>query len=126
MPIEGSSPPPFGKLGRHVRECATKAGVEIFDASRRPSCAQVSDCPTPPLESSILGSQFSPFPFCPSEHLVLRLKDAAAVGRVAVDGQVELQAVWQKLDAALTSPVAVAEGPEHGGGVGRHAHGVRG
>ena len=27
----------------------------------------------------------------------------------------ELQAVWQKLDAALKSPVAVAEGPEHGG-----------
>ncbi len=29
----------------------------------------------------------------------------------------ELQAVGQKLDAALNSPVAVAEGPEHGGGV---------
>ena len=29
----------------------------------------------------------------------------------------QLQAVWQKLDAALKSPVAVAERPEHGGGV---------
>ena len=29
----------------------------------------------------------------------------------------EFQALGQKLDAALKSPVAVAEGPEHGGGV---------
>ncbi len=50
------------------------------------------------------------------EQLVLRLKSPAAVGPVAVEGQVEFQAVWQKLDAALTSPVAVAERPEHGGG----------
>ncbi len=49
-----------------------------------------------------------------------------AVGRIAVEGQVELQAVGQKLDAALQSPVAVAEGPEHGGGVSRQGHGVRG
>ena len=38
----------------------------------------------------------------------------------------EFQAVWQKLDAALTSPVAIAEGPEHGGGVSAQRHGVRG
>ncbi len=53
----------------------------------------------------------------PSQQLVLRLKSPAAVGRVAIEGQVEWQAVSQKLDAALKSPVAVAEGPEHGGGV---------
>ncbi len=41
-------------------------------------------------------------------------------------GQVEVQAVWQELDAALQSPVAVAEGPEHGGGVSAPGHGVRG
>ena len=44
--------------------------------------------------------------------------------RAAVEGQVELQAVWQKLDAALTLPVAVAEGPEHGGGVRAQGHGI--
>ncbi len=32
--------------------------------------------------------------------------------------QVQLQAVSQKLDAALKSPVAVAERPERGGGCG--------
>ena len=56
----------------------------------------------------------SPFPFRPSQQLILRVKRPAAVGRIAVEGQ---QAVSQKLDAALQSPVAVAEGPEHGGGV---------
>ena len=45
---------------------------------------------------------------------------------VAVEGQVQLQAAGQKLDAALTLPVAVAEGPEHGGGVSAQGHGVRG
>ena len=55
--------------------------------------------------------------FRPSEQLVRRVKDAAAGGPVAVEGQVDFQAVSQKLDAALTSPVVVAEGPEHGGGV---------
>ena len=55
--------------------------------------------------------------FRPSEQLVLRLKSPAAGRRVAVEGQVEFQAVWENLDAALKSPVAVAEGPEHGGGV---------
>ena len=49
----------------------------------------------------------------------------SALPRVAVDGQVEFQAVWQKLDAALTSPVAVAEGPEHGGDVSAPGHGIR-
>ena len=38
----------------------------------------------------------------------------------------ELQAVRQQLDAALKSPVAVAERPEHGGGVRARGHGVRG
>ena len=37
----------------------------------------------------------------------------------------QLQAVSQTLDAALTSPVAVAEGPEHGGGVSAPGHGIR-
>ena len=37
----------------------------------------------------------------------------------------ELPAVWQKLDAALKSPVAVAERPEHGGGVSGRGHGIR-
>ena len=55
------------------------------------------------------------------------LKEAAAVGGVAVEGQVEfqVQAVSQKLDAALNSAVAVAEGPEHGGGVRAQRHGIR-
>ena len=35
------------------------------------------------------------------------------------------QAVGQKLDAALQSPVAVAERPEHGGGVSARGHGIR-
>ncbi len=53
------------------------------------------------------------------------LRSSLNLGRIAVEGQVELQAVGQKLDAALKSPVAVAEGPEHGGGVGAQGHGVR-
>ena len=64
--------------------------------------------------------------FRPRQQLVRRLKSPAAVGRVAVEGQVEFQAVWQQLDAALKSPVAVAERPEHGGGVSAQRHGVRG
>ena len=41
-------------------------------------------------------------------------------------GQVDFQDVWQKLDAALKSLVAVAEGPEHGGGVSAQKYGVSG
>ena len=64
--------------------------------------------------------------FRPSQQLILRLTTSAAVGRIGVKGQVEVQAVSQKLDAALKSPVAVAKGPEHGWGVGRQKHGVSG
>ncbi len=35
--------------------------------------------------------------FRPRQQLVLRLKSPAAVGLLAVEGQVEFQAVWQKL-----------------------------
>ncbi len=35
--------------------------------------------------------------FRPSQQLVLRLKELAAVGLLAVEGQVEFQAVWQQL-----------------------------
>ena len=45
------------------------------------------------------------------------LRSSLNLGRVAVKGQVEFQALGQKLDAAFKSPVAVVEGPEHGGGV---------
>ncbi len=38
--------------------------------------------------------------FRPRQQLVLRLKSPAAVRPVAVKSQVEVQAVWQKLDAA--------------------------
>ncbi len=55
--------------------------------------------------------------FRPSQQLVLRLKSPAAVRPVAVEGQVEFQAVWQKLHGTCELLGAVAEGPEHGGGV---------
>ena len=45
------------------------------------------------------------------------LRSSLNLGRLGVEGQVEVQAVWQKLDAALQSPVAVAERPEHGEGI---------
>ncbi len=62
----------------------------------------------------------------PSQQLVLRLKSPAAVGRVAVEGQVEFQAVGQKLHGTCELLGPVAEGPEHGGGVSAPGQGVRG
>ncbi len=61
----------------------------------------------------------------PSQQLVLRLKSPAAVRPVAVKGQVEFQAVGQKLHGTRELLGPVAEGPEHGGGVSAQRHGVR-
>ena len=64
-------------------ECATKAGVEIFDAK----------------QTAILSPQVSDALRRPAFE-----KSGCSRG-VAVEGQVSLQAAWQKLDAALKSPV---------------------
>ncbi len=62
--------------------------------------------------------------FRPSQQLILRLKDAAAVGPIAVEGQVDFQAVGQKLHGTRELLSSVAERPEHGGGVSAQGHGV--
>ena len=54
------------------------------------------------------------------------MNSPAAVGRIGLDGQGELQAVWQKLHGTRELLGAVAERPEHGGGVSAQTHGVRG
>ncbi len=64
--------------------------------------------------------------FRPRQQLILRLKSPAAVRPVAVEGQVEFQAVWQQLHGTCELLGAVAERPEHGGGISRQGHGVRG
>ena len=62
--------------------------------------------------------------FRPREQLVLRLKRPAAVRPVAVEGQVDFQAVWQQLHGTCELLGGLAEGPEHGGGVRAPGHGV--
>ena len=78
--------------------------------------SQESD-PGGPLSAPALCKILDAFFFRPSQQLILRLKDAAAVGRIAVEGQMELQAVWQKLHGTRELLGAVAE-DEHGGGGG--------
>ncbi len=62
--------------------------------------SQESD-PGGPLSAPALRKIPDALFFRPSEQLVLRLKEAAAVGFLAVEGQVQFQPVGQKLDAAL-------------------------
>ena len=80
----------------------------------RGSREEVAPCRvSAPALHNILDALF----FRRSEQLILRVKRPAAVGRLAVEGQVEFQAVGQKLHGTCELLGAVAERPEHGGGV---------
>ena len=58
------------------------------------------------------------------DHLWPSVGRSPPLRRVAVEGQVQLKAVWQKLHGTRELLGAVAEGPEHGGGVGAQGHGI--